>query len=116
MDDTFEDWLQSIHAKTYTGTDDDMPDAFDHWIENFDPMGLMEMAETFVKQKNNEFHYVIWSFEHNAWWKSGHRGYSESYAEAGSYSYQEALKICHGANFGGGRFVKNEAMVPIKKR
>lgn len=31
---TFEDFLKNEHAKEYHGTDDDMPDAFDHWLED----------------------------------------------------------------------------------
>ena len=33
----FEEFLKDVHAKNYTGTDDDMPDAFDNWITNLDP-------------------------------------------------------------------------------
>lgn len=32
----FEKYLQDKHAKHYAGTDDDMPDAFDNWICDFD--------------------------------------------------------------------------------
>lgn len=27
--------LQDIHAKNYNGTDDDMPDNFEHWVSGF---------------------------------------------------------------------------------
>lgn len=29
---TFENFLKEIHAVTYTGTGDSMPDAFDNWL------------------------------------------------------------------------------------
>lgn len=29
-----EEKLQEIHAKNYSGTDDDMPDRFEHWLMN----------------------------------------------------------------------------------
>jgi hypothetical protein len=32
----FEDFLKEIHAKNYTGTDDDMPEMFDLWITELD--------------------------------------------------------------------------------
>lgn len=32
----FEDFLKDIHAREYMGTDDDMPDAFEHWLSNLD--------------------------------------------------------------------------------
>lgn len=30
---TFEDWLKEEHAQDYIGTHDDMPDAFNDWLE-----------------------------------------------------------------------------------
>lgn len=29
-----EDILQDIHARGYNGTDDNMPDAYEHWLVN----------------------------------------------------------------------------------
>jgi len=37
--------------------------------------------------------YLIWSYEHNSWWASNHRGYTEKIEEAGQYSAQEAGDI-----------------------
>lgn len=37
--------------------------------------------------------YVIWSFEHCAWWGPGRRGYTSSLASAGRYSRYEAESI-----------------------
>lgn len=37
--------------------------------------------------------YVIWSFEHHAWWKPDREGYVEDVAQAGLYSAREAGDI-----------------------
>ena len=41
MKDTFEDFLKELHAKSYTGTDDDMPEAFDAWLGELDVYTLI---------------------------------------------------------------------------
>lgn len=41
----FEDYLQEQHAENYTGTDDDMPDAFEAWVSNLDVSEVMDFAE-----------------------------------------------------------------------
>ena len=55
--------------------------------------------------------WLIWSFEHNAFWKSGCCGYSTKRIEAGRYSFEEACFIVHDGN----RFVNinkpHEAMI-----
>src|SRR4051794_17114766 len=43
----------------------------------------------------------IWSFEHDAWWRSGSRGYTCNEAEAGLYDRKEAEQIVASANSGG---------------
>jgi hypothetical protein len=43
--------------------------------------------------------WVIWSEEHGGWWAPGKWGYTRSLAAAGRYSQEEALAICHSANF-----------------
>lgn len=42
--------------------------------------------------------YVIWSFEHDAWWASGSWGYTPELAQAGRYSRAEADRIVANAN------------------
>lgn len=42
--------------------------------------------------------YLIWSFEHRAWWKSGGWGYTTATHKAGTFSLAEATKICDQAN------------------
>ena len=48
--------------------------------------------------------WLIWSNEHKAWWGRDKRGYVQSVAHAGRYSYEDACQI-----------VENAA-VPIEKR
>jgi hypothetical protein len=42
--------------------------------------------------------YVIWSFEHDAWWKPHRLGYTLEIEEAGHYSADEANEIVDNAN------------------
>lgn len=56
--ETFEEWLQSIHAKNYMGTDDDMPYCFERWISILDVNDFLELGQQYgtylletVKQK-----------------------------------------------------------------
>jgi hypothetical protein len=53
--------------------------------------------------------YLIWSFEHNAWWGLDECGYIENIAKAGRYSLAAAERICLAANTGG----IDEAIVPL---
>lgn len=60
--------------------------------------------------------YVIWSNEHNAWWGANHMGYYQSVENAGSYTLEEALKICNQANYGWNtdrlKSIPNELPIP----
>lgn len=42
--------------------------------------------------------YVIWSFEHNAWWRPGRMGYTTQLSQAGQYSRAESERIVARAN------------------
>jgi hypothetical protein len=42
--------------------------------------------------------WVVWSFEHAAWWGPGRMGYVRELARAGRYTQAEALAIEHAAN------------------
>lgn len=42
--------------------------------------------------------WLIWSNEHLAWWNPGEKGYTMIRAEAGRYSYEDALRICREGN------------------
>lgn len=54
--------------------------------------------------------YLIWSIEHDAWWKPASRGYTKKRSEAGQYTYEEAKKIVKNANIGL-KDIPNEAMI-----
>lgn len=43
--------------------------------------------------------YLIWSNEHNAWWRGGSRGYTNHIGAAGRYAREEAIAICKSANY-----------------
>lgn len=56
MKETFEDFLKEKHAEDYTGTDDDMPDAFDAWLGNLDGDDYMTFAQEYGdKMYQNKF-------------------------------------------------------------
>ncbi len=43
-------------------------------------------------------HWLIWSNEHNAWWRPMRCGYTPSPSEAGRYQLEEAEQIVYEAN------------------
>lgn len=45
-----------------------------------------------------ETKFVIYSREHNAWWRAGGAGYTRFPAEAGLYTLEEAFRIVNDAN------------------
>jgi hypothetical protein len=55
--------------------------------------------------------FVIWSFEHDAWWGPGRMGYVADLAQAGRYPESEANQIVADAN----RYVvrPNECALPL---
>ena len=54
--------------------------------------------------------WLIWSIEHQGWWKENHNGYVKVRKAAGGYTLEEALEIVKGANIGE-HDVPNEAMI-----
>lgn len=50
----FEDYLQGIHASQYRGTDDDMPDDFEKWLNQFDANDILEMVKKYELFKKTE--------------------------------------------------------------
>lgn len=42
--------------------------------------------------------YLIWSFEHDGWWKENGHGYTQELSEAGTFYHDEALEIVESAN------------------
>lgn len=60
---------------------------------------------------------LIWSNEHNAWWKPRSRGYTCDRRDAGVYTAKEAWEICQGANVGLSPTQKpNECIVPCEEK
>lgn len=55
----------------------------------------------------SEHIFLIWSFEHDAWWGPGERGYTTNIHQAGQYDQVRAIEICTKANLTG----LNEAVV-----
>lgn len=55
--------------------------------------------------------WLIWSIEHNAWWAPKCRGYVNSKAKAGRYSFDDALHIVSRANSHRGDLFPFEAMI-----
>ena len=61
--------------------------------------------------------WLIWSIEHNAWWRPDRRGYTPDRTSAGRYTMKEALEIVSSAN----RYVNydsppNEAMIKYESK
>lgn len=54
--------------------------------------------------------FIIWSIEHDAWWCPMHRGYTKERRNAGTYTFEEALRIVKDANIGLNN-TPNEAMI-----
>lgn len=42
--------------------------------------------------------YLIWSYEHKAWWRPGERGYTSRLDQAGLYPKTKAFRIVESAN------------------
>jgi hypothetical protein len=38
--------------------------------------------------------YLVWSNEHNAWWRHNRQGYTPHLGNAGRYTREEAITIC----------------------
>lgn len=53
--------------------------------------------------------YLIWSFEHQAWWKADELTYTPKRDEAGRFTLARAVEICLEANTDG----PNRAVVPV---
>lgn len=64
----------------------------------------------------NEPLFLIWSIEHNAWWRPERCGYTMRVAEAGRYPRTTARAIVADANHleFKGRECLNECMVPVE--
>jgi hypothetical protein len=54
--------------------------------------------------------FLIWSIEHDAWWRPNWLGYSRVLADAGLYPREEAERIVRGANI----VAFHECMIPVR--
>ena len=52
MKQTFEDFLSSKHAEDYHGCDDDMPDAFESWLNELSVDDMILHANEYASLKN----------------------------------------------------------------
>ena len=43
----FEDYLKERFDKSYHGLDDDMPDAYEHWISNLDTSAVIDLVNDY---------------------------------------------------------------------
>ena len=59
--------------------------------------------------------YLIWSIEHNSWWKPRKQGYTTLREEAGIYLEDEACIIVWRANKHN-LDMPNEALIPYEKK
>ena len=50
----FEEYLEDKHAKTYMGTDDDMSDSFDSYLQNLDIDDWLRLGTLYGVDKNME--------------------------------------------------------------
>lgn len=65
-----------------------------------------------MKKKAEQRVCLIWSIEHNSWWRPNHAGYTEKREEAGRYTFTEALAVLKSANIRNDD-TPNEAIVVI---
>lgn len=57
--------------------------------------------------------YLVWSIEHNAWWKPGGWGYCTGLRGAGHFTREQALEICGNA-LGTAPHIGMIAEVPVR--
>lgn len=48
MKHSFEDYLEAIFIKNYSGIKDDATDAFDTWVSNLDAQELIDYADVYA--------------------------------------------------------------------
>lgn len=54
--------------------------------------------------------YLVWSIEHNAWWRQNGAGYTKNRIEAGRFTLKEALEHVRSGDYIGHE--PEEAIVP----
>lgn len=43
----FEDYLQTMHGEQYEGLDDDMPEDYNNWLEQWDVMDILQFVKDY---------------------------------------------------------------------
>jgi hypothetical protein len=46
----FEDFLKEWHGQDYHGTDDDMSDAYEAWLESLEQQSLLELGDSAIRK------------------------------------------------------------------
>ena len=83
---------------------DDFNAALDAAIGNIDELDLARVEDVIRRYTPAKVipdgYWLIWSNEHNAWWRPGRCGYTQDEKQAGRYSMAEAVDICSKAGDG----------------
>jgi hypothetical protein len=58
--------------------------------------------------------YLILSHEHASWWGPGHCGHVRTIAEAGRYTYEEAMRVCRSAISGTTAELRTLPELPVR--
>lgn len=85
---------------------------------DFASLFLNTQVERLVKESNAELEkpqkvWLIWNFERGMWWKAGQHGYTPRLKEAGTYTFEEALRLVEGANKFCHKDKPEEALLPV---
>lgn len=51
---TFEEFLIDFHAQGYVGTDDDMVEDFEDWIQDLDLDDMLKLADCYGSSRHND--------------------------------------------------------------
>lgn len=65
-------------------------------LHSVDVAGCYRIILEAVKERRDDL-YLIWSNEHNGWWGPASRGYSPGLLGAGTYTREQAMRICRDA-------------------
>lgn len=83
----------------------------DSAIDDESAEGVSALSESVLgSATEGEMKFVIWSIEHDAWWRPASCGYTRSVAEAGVYGEVEAREILTRANL----VAFNECLIPVE--
>jgi len=92
--------LCELSTKDAYYTSDDVISSDRHWMVFSVPHPIWDSVECQVRfieliypPEREKMKYVIWSYEHNAWWAPNHSGYTTELQQAGRYSAEEAGAI-----------------------